>query len=90
MSETDQSNGFDSQPDQIPAPDHIQFCSIEELQEASEADGWSVEYRQIQPGDLKTQQIRYICDVDTLSILRQSSSLTKTLSNCGHALQDCT
>jgi AraC-like DNA-binding protein len=51
----------------------MQFCSIEELQEASEADGWSVDYRQIQPGELKTQLAAGECA--TISLLDEIASL---------------
>lgn len=44
-------SGF-SRPADDREPDFARFCSIEEMQAASEAEGWEVDYRQIQAGQL--------------------------------------
>ena len=40
---------------EISTHDSMQICSIEEMQEASIAAGWSCQYRQLQPGQLTTR-----------------------------------
>ena len=73
MNKTDQSNGSESKPDQGWTPDSVQFCSIEEMQDISEAEGWSVKYRQIESGVLKTHSTPG--SSGSISLLAETASL---------------
>jgi AraC-like DNA-binding protein len=72
MKEAEPSTYPESSSDQDFLPDSIQFCSIEEMQEASETDGWSCEYRQFEPGNLKTKLLAGECA--SISLLDEIAS----------------
>ena len=85
MKEAESSTDIESRPDQDVLPDSIQFCSIEEMQEASIADGWSVEFRQLQAGDLKTHAVEGQCaSISTLDEYTSHRLDVAGLSPDGH------
>ena len=65
--------------------DSMQCCSIEEMQEASTAAGWSIHYRQLQPGQLMARAITGQCG--PISLLDQSAS--RQLEVVGQSPEGC-
>ena len=62
---TDGINGYSSSlaSDALDiTPGSAQFGSIDEMQSACEADGWSVEFRQLQAGELTASTVSRQCD----------------------------
>jgi AraC-like DNA-binding protein len=47
--------------------DSVQFCSIEEMQAAANAQGWSAIYRQLQPGKMQASSYSGTCGEITLT-----------------------
>jgi AraC-like DNA-binding protein len=60
-------NGGEQHLSQVETADSAQFCSIEEMQATSIAQGWSVTYRQLQAGKLLASSYSGACGEITLA-----------------------
>jgi len=76
-----------SEPNSIDQIDRnaVRFSSLEEMQAASEAEGWSIEYRQLQAGALTARTVAGTCG--NISLLDEYAS--QRLEIAGETPQEC-